>query len=56
MALASCGALIAMMMTAALNASLEHDFAAEWNESLRVKDHRPLGEDEIRRLLNAKGG
>ena len=55
MALASCGALIAMMMTAALNASLEHDFAAEWNESLRVKDHRPLGEDEIRRLLEAKG-
>ncbi|MGH8731682.1 MAG: hypothetical protein ACREVF_08220 [Burkholderiales bacterium] len=40
--------------TAALNAALEHDFAAEWNESLRVKDHRPLGEDEIRRLLNAK--
>ena len=56
MALASCGALIAMMLTAALNASLEHDFAAEWNESLRVKDHRPLGEDEIRRLLKAKGG
>jgi putative membrane protein len=56
MALASCGALIAMMVTAALNASLQHDFAAEWNESLRVKDHRPLGEDEIRRLLNAKGG
>jgi len=56
MALASCGALIAMMVTAALNASLERDFAAEWNESLRVKDHRPLGEDEIRRLLNAKGG
>jgi len=54
MALASCGALIAMMVTAALNAALEHDFAAEWNESLRVKDHRPLGEDEIRRLLNAK--
>ena len=56
MALASGGALIAMMVTAALNASLERDFAAEWNESLRVKDHRPLGEDEIRRLLNAKGG
>ena len=54
MALASGGALIAMMVTAALNAALEHDFAAEWNESLRVKDHRPLGEDEIRRLLNAK--
>ena len=54
MALASGGALIAMMVTAAINAALEHDFAAEWNESLRVKDHRPLGEDEIRRLLNAK--
>ena len=55
MALASSGALVAMMVTAALNAALERDFAAEWNESLRVKDHRPLGEDEIRRLLNAKG-
>jgi len=55
MALASSGALIAMMVTAALNAALERDFAAEWNESLRVKDHRPLGEDEIRRLLDAKG-
>ena len=55
MALASAGALIAMMVTAALNAALERDFAAEWNESLRVKDHRPLGEDELRRLLKAKG-
>jgi len=55
MALASSGALIAMMVTAAHNAALERDFAAEWNESLRVKDHRPLGEDEIRRLLDAKG-
>jgi len=26
-----------------------------WNESLRVKDHRPLGEDEILCLLDAKG-
>ena len=52
MALASFGALIAMMVTAALNAALEHDFAAEWNESLRVKDHRPLGEDEFARLRN----
>jgi putative membrane protein len=55
MALASVGALIAMMATAVLNAALERDFAAEWNESLRVKDHRPLGEDELRRLLDAKG-
>ena len=55
MALASAGALIAMMITAGINAALQRDFAAEWNESLRVKDPRPLGEDEIRRLLNAKG-
>ena len=54
MALASAGALIAMMVMAALNAALERDFATEWNESLRVKDHRPLGEDELRRLLNSK--
>jgi len=52
MVLASGGALTAMMVTAALNAWLEHDFAAEWNESLRVKDHRPLGEDEFARLRN----
>ena len=29
-------------------------FAAEWNESLRVKGSRPLGEDEMRRLLNSR--
>jgi len=52
MAFASLGALIAMLMTAALNIRLQRDFAAEWNESLRVKDSRPLGEDEMRRLLN----
>ena len=27
------------------------DFADEWNESLRVKNSRPLGEDEMRCLL-----
>lgn len=50
MALASCGALIAMLVTAAINRSVQRDFAAEWNESLRVKDSRPLGEDEYLRL------
>ena len=30
---------------------LQRDFADEWNESLRVKSSRPLGEDEMRRLL-----
>lgn len=55
MALASAGALLAMLITAALNAALQRDFAAEWTESLRVKDHRPLGEDEILRLLDQDG-
>lgn len=52
MAFASLGALIAMLMTAGLNIRLQRDFAAEWNESLRVKGNRPLGEDEMRRFLN----
>lgn len=51
MAFASLGALIAMLITAGINIRLQRDFAAEWNESLRVKDKRPLGEDEMRRLL-----
>ena len=38
MALASFGALIAMIFTACLNAYLQRDFAQEWIESLRVKD------------------
>ena len=50
MALASLGALLAMLLTAALNARLQRDFAREWNESLRVKHPAPLGEDEIARL------
>jgi putative membrane protein len=51
MAFASLGALIAMLITAAINYRLQRDFAEEWNESLRVKSSRPLGEDEMRRLL-----
>ena len=27
------------------------DFAREWIDSLRVKDHRLMGEEEIRRLV-----
>ena len=52
MALASCGALVAMLITYALNRVLQRDFAVEWAESLRVKETRPLGEDEIARMLN----
>ena len=51
MGLASLGAVLAMLITAALNAGLQRDFAREWVESLRVKDPRPYGEDEINRLL-----
>ena len=50
MALASLGALLAMISTAALNWRFDRDFAREWIESLRVKHAAPLGEDEIARL------
>ncbi len=54
MALASAGALIAMLVTASINAYLQHDFAREWQQSLRVKARTPLGEDEIARLRRTK--
>jgi putative membrane protein len=50
MALASLGALIAMTLTAIVNAVYQRDFAREWAESLRVRDGRPLGEEALRRL------
>ena len=46
----SIGALVAMILTAALDDRFQRDFAREWNESLRVKHPAPLGEDEIARL------
>lgn len=54
MGLASLGALTSMLVTAAINRSLQRDFAAEWNESLRVKSRRPLGEDEIKRMSSKR--
>lgn len=51
MALASLGALIAMMITALINAYLQADFAREWAESLKVKDQEPLGEAAIMRMI-----
>lgn len=50
MLLATIGAFTSMALTAAINIYLKKDFAREWAESLKVKKHRPLGEDEIRRL------
>jgi putative membrane protein len=52
MALASLGALLAMLVTYGINRALQRDLAVEWAESLRVKDPRPLGEDEIARMWN----
>ena len=63
MALASCGALIAMSITACVNYNRQRDFAAEWADSLRVKHPHPLGENALRwwrrwekRLPRAKRG
>ena len=53
MALASLGGLIAMLVTAAINRRYQRDFAREWAESLRVKKRRPLGEDELKRMIDA---
>lgn len=52
MLLASIGALITMSVTAFVHYRLQRDFADEWNQSLSVKDSRPLGEDEIARMLD----
>lgn len=51
MALASLGALLAMTITVVINRSFQRDFAREWNESLRVKKHKPLGEEAAARML-----
>lgn len=54
MALASLGAVIAMLVTMAINVTLQRDFARELAESLRVKQPAPLGEDEIARMLRKR--
>lgn len=54
MALASLGALLAMLITVSLNIKFQRDFAAEWNESLRVKSRTPLGENALWRMLLRK--
>ncbi|WP_298438757.1 DUF2238 domain-containing protein [Geobacter sp.] len=54
MAFATLGAVIAMFVTAAINLSLQRDFARELADSLRVKRPEPLGEDEIARMLRKR--
>ncbi len=51
MALASLGAFIAMCLTIAINMRIQKGFSEEWKSSLRIKSNKPLGEDEIGRLL-----
>jgi putative membrane protein len=48
MALATAGAIIAMLITAAVNWRSQRDFAREWAVSLRVKHRLPLGEVALR--------
>src|SRR4051812_40604644 len=49
MALASLGALIAMIVAAMINRHMQRDFAREWAESIRVKRKQPLGEEALGR-------
>jgi len=51
MALATIGAVVSMMITLIINLCIKHDFAREWNESLRIKHTDPLGEEAIARML-----
>ena len=50
MGLASLGALIAMLITVALNLRFQRDFNREWADSFRVKHKAPLGEDALERM------
>jgi putative membrane protein len=54
MALATLGAIIAMVVTAAVNWHFQKDFARSWAESLRVKRLEPLGEDELARRIRER--
>jgi putative membrane protein len=54
MALAMLGAIIAMLLTVAVNVYLQRDFAREMAESLRVKGQAPLGEEEIAKMLQER--
>jgi putative membrane protein len=55
MALASLGALLAMILTALINSRTQRDFAREWRDSLHVKRAEPLGEAEILRRAAGRG-
>ena len=54
MALASLGALLAMLAIAAINVRFQRDFAQEWIESLRVKQKAPLDEAGLTGLTSKR--
>lgn len=54
--MAMVGSLVASIVIAGISASINRDFAREWTESLRIKRAQPLGEVEIRRLLEERNG
>lgn len=56
MALASLGALLAMLLTLAVNRCVQRDFSREWAHSLKIKQPRPLGEDKFVRSLKGTDG
>jgi len=55
MALASLGALFTMSVTLFINLRIQKNFRDEWVESLAIKNKNPLGEDEIKRMIQDKG-
>ena len=54
MLIAALGALLTMIITAAININLQRDFAREWNDSLKVKGKYPLGEYAIMKMLGSR--
>ncbi len=54
MVLAALGALLAMLVTAGINARLQRDFGREWADSLKIKWKEPNGEEAIKRMKKKK--
>jgi putative membrane protein len=54
MACATAGAIIAILIILCANMYLKRDFARDWNESLRVKRRRPLGEDKLVEMIGKR--
>ncbi|MEE8577646.1 MAG: DUF2238 domain-containing protein [candidate division Zixibacteria bacterium] len=49
MGLATLGAVIGMLIVAGINYRFQRDFADEFRDSLRIKEHAPLGEVRLRK-------